>query len=298
LAACVHSIQAAGDAALVERVVIVDNASTDGSAEGLPVGLPVHVIRNDENVGFAAGCNQGATAGSAPYILFLNFDIVLRAGSLREPLAFMERPENESVGICGIALQDERGRVSPSVARFPSARAMLGHMLRLDRLGLRSFPRHFVPPEELSATQEVDQVMGAFFLVRRSVFEALSGFDERFFVFYEELDFSLRARQAGWRSVFLPAAAAMHESEVFRATPTRIYLSRRGRVLYAHKHFSRAGAVAVAAGTLMLEPLARLALAAATRSADQARTAVLSTAKLWRELPLMLTGSAAPPRPR
>ena len=180
------------------RIVVVDNASTDDSVVG--VGGSVSVIRNTVNRGFAAACNQGAAVGENPYVLFLNVDIAATDEALRAGAAVLER--EPGVAIVGVSLREADDSVQPSIAPFPSVRAMIGHALGLDRLGLPVFPTHFDPVEAHAQTRDADQVMGAFFLVRRSVFDALGGFDERFFVFYEELDFSLRVRQCGLRTVF------------------------------------------------------------------------------------------------
>ena len=98
------------------------------------------------------------------------------------------------LGIVGIQLIDSNGHVARNTARAPSAQAMIGHSLGLDRLMPSVFPTHFVSEWAHDETRNVDQVMGAFFFVRRGVFEALGGFDEQFFVYYEDLDFSVRAR--------------------------------------------------------------------------------------------------------
>lgn len=287
---CLNSLRDSGEVEVVRQIIVVDNASTDGSMNGLPSELPITVLRNNTNCGFAAACNQGAAVGTSPFILFLNVDILLEEGSLRQPLAFLEAPENADVAVCGIQLTNRSGDVQPSVARFPTPLAMVGHALGLNRLGIQAFPKHFVGVGDLRTTRTVDQVMGAFFFVRREVFEALSGFDERFFVFYEELDFSLRVRQRGWRSVYLTTARAAHDTEAERSTPLRIYLSRRGRILYAHKHFPRLAATTVAVVSLTLEPVARLVRALFEKDIGAARTAVDAAGRLWSEFPLLFSG--------
>jgi GT2 family glycosyltransferase len=102
--------------------------------------------------------------------------------------------------------------------------------------------------------------MGAFFLVRRALFERLLGFDERYFVYYEDLDFSFRALQGGWSSYFLSTARAVHRgggcSEHVKAA--RLFYSLRSRILYAYKHFPSANATGVLLATLLFEPVARL----------------------------------------
>ena len=112
-----------------------------------------------------------------------------------------------------------------------------------------TFPPPFVSEWAHDETREVDQVMGAFFFVRRSVFEALGGFDERFFVYFEDMDFAVRARERGWRSVYLATAQAFHRGQgtTERAVPRRMFYFARSRILYARKHFGTLGATSVIA---------------------------------------------------
>ncbi len=147
---------------------------------------------------------------------------------------------------------------------------MVGNSIGLDRLHASVSSRRISSPNGRTTRRaSVDQVMGAFFLVRRSVFEALGGFDERFFVYYEDLDFAVRARAHGWSSVYIATAQAFHRGQgtTEGATARRTFYFCRSRILYARKHFSMPGAFAVMAATLTLEPFARLA--AAPRSARQ-----------------------------
>jgi GT2 family glycosyltransferase len=240
---------------------VVDNASKDGSAEGLgDLRLPLIVIPNKENRGFSAACNQGAKVSGADYLLFLNPDVRLSKASLTAPLAFMEQPENQHIGIVGIRLVDNENKTSRTCARFPTARRYLYMMLGLDRLLPRRFPGHFMTEWDHEESREVNQVIGAFFLTRRSVYEALGGFDERFFVYFEDVDFSLRAQQAGWHSFYLASAQAYHKgggtSEQVRAM--RLFYFLRSRTIYGHKHFGRCSATSLTLAMLILEPLARV----------------------------------------
>lgn len=253
----------------LSRVVVIDNASTDGSADGLQdLNLPLTLICNNVNRGFAAACNQGAAGSKADYLLFLNPDTRLSEDSLAVPIAFMERPENQHIGIVGIQLIDDEGRVSRTCARFPTPGQFFAKMLGLDRLFPRVFPSHFMNEWDHRDSREVDHVMGAFFLVRRPLFEMLNGFDERFFVYLEDLDLSFRARQLGWSSFYLAAAQAYHKgggtSEQIKAK--RLFYSLRSRILYGYKHFSRVGATMLMLGTLIVEPLSRMVLGAARGS--------------------------------
>ena len=257
---------------VISRVVVVDNASRDGSAAGLhDLPLPLTVLCNPRNVGFAAACNQGAAASQADFLLFLNPDTLFLEDALTAPVQLMLSPEGRDIGICGIRLVDADGGPTTVAARFPGVRVIVGEATGLGRVLPARFPRHLLAPDETRVSRDVDQVIGAFFLMRRPLFERLGGFDERFFVYYEEVDLALRARQAGFRSHLLVTATAVHHgglsSEQVRAR--RLFYTLRSRLLYVGKHQSLAGRVLVYAVTLGIEPWVRLAHAAiATRSLD------------------------------
>ena len=159
---------------------------------------------------------------------------------------------------------------------------MIGGSIGLDRLIPSVFPPHFVTEWPHDDTHTVDQVMGAFFFVRRSVFEALGGFDESFFVYYEDMDFAIRARKRGWSSVYLSTAQAFHRGQgtTDAATERRMFYFARSRILYARKHFSARGALAVTLSTFLLEPLVRVV--ASPRSASATLRAF---GMLWKDLP-------------
>jgi GT2 family glycosyltransferase len=284
---CLASFAAlAGEHAVVARVSVVDNASSDSSCGDLETGaLPLTVIRNTENRGFAGGCNQGAAASDAEFLLFLNPDTRLMSASLDAPVHYLRAPEHKSVGIVGIQLVDGNGDVARNTVRAPSAWSMVGNTLGLDRLAPSVFPPLFATDWPHDETRDVHQVMGAFFFVRRSVFEALGGFDERFFVYYEDLDFAVRARQRSWRSVYLASAQAFHRGQgtTDAATERRMFYFSRSRILYARKHFGAFGAFAVTFTTLLLEPVARVL--ASLRSAG---TTLRAFAMLWKDLPRIL----------
>lgn len=150
------------------RVVVVDNGSTDGLVDDLnEPSLPVVLVRNEKNRGFAAACNQGAEGSEADYLLFLNPDTYLFESSLIEPLAFMEHPSSQEIGILGIQLLDSQSHVNRSCARFPTPRYFLFQMLGLDRLSRRLFPTHFMLEWDHGERRQLDHLMGAFYLIRR-----------------------------------------------------------------------------------------------------------------------------------
>lgn len=242
LRTCIASIALAG--AGMSRpieVIVVDNASTDDSVRGVDhFNLSVQLIANAANRGFAAACNQGASEAHGEYLLFLNPDTRLFGDSLTGPLDFMVRPENATIGICGIRLVDESASMSTCAARFPSLRVLSGVILGLAKPFPRMCPPHLMTSRELNASQVVDQVIGAYFLIRRDVFDRCGGFDERFFVYFEEVDLSLRAKHLGYSSYFLSEVSAFHKGGGCsgQVKAARLFYSLRSRVLYARKHYS------------------------------------------------------------
>ena len=278
----------------VGRVVVVDNASLDGSAEGLDdISLPLELIRNPTNRGFAAACNQGARGSTADYLLFLNPDTRLFGLSLTRPLQFMDQPENQRVGICGVQLVDEGGVVVRSCSRFPSPGILSARLLGLSHL----FPSRFRTQEmrewDHSESRRVDQVIGAFFLIRRTVFEELEGFDQRFFVYFEEVDLSYRAIQSGWFSFYLTDVQAFHRGNGTsdQVMAARLFYSMRSRILYVFKHFSVSAALGLTLGTLIIEPVVRLASLAGRGSVQGVLDTLKGYAMLWWAAPgLLLAG--------
>lgn len=244
---------------MLQLVVVVDNGSHGGSDQALTLtGASLRLLRNAENRGFAAACNQGATTCDSELVLFLNPDTRLHANSLAVPLAHLGEPGHAATGIAGIQLLDETGRIARSCARFPKSAHFAAQALGLDRLWPAT--AHAMLDWDHADTREVDQVIGAFFLVRRSVFDALGGFDERFFVYFEEVDLSLRARQAGWRSAFFADGQAFHRGggTTDQVKARRLFYSLRSCLLYCRKHFTRPQRWALALTTWTIEPLARV----------------------------------------
>jgi N-acetylglucosaminyl-diphospho-decaprenol L-rhamnosyltransferase len=288
LAECLESFTAVARDRVATRITVVDNASSDGSCDALRSSLPLTVIRNRENRGFAAACNQGAAGSEADFLLFLNPDTRLSSGALERPVQFLQSDANGGVGIVGVQLVDADGRVARNTARMPTPWSMIGNSLGLDRLVPSVFPPHFLSEWAHDETRAVDQVMGAFMLVRRPLFTALGGFDERFFVYFEDLDFARRAQARGFSSVYLASAQAFHRGQGTTASAIgqRTYQFCRSRILFALKYFSRGGAFLVIVATLLIEPFARAlaALAGGRSVADVAR----AFAMLWSDLPAIL----------
>lgn len=281
LRTCVRSIDRYGSG-LVKKTIVVDNGSVDGSDDCADDAPDINIVRTGINLGFGKACNLGAQQAMSDYLLFLNPDAFLYKDTLPKALGYMEDPSNAAVGICGVQLLDESGQVSRSCARFPSQWHFMAHALGIDRY----FPRlgYRMGEWDHGETRRVDHVIGAFFLVRRKLFEAMGGFDERFFVYLEDLDFSYRAYQSGWSTTYLADTRAYHAgggtSNQIKAR--RLFYSLRSRLVYVSKHFSRAEAVAVYLATLLVEPFSRLAWAGITFSLSGLMETWNGYGLLWR----------------
>ena len=198
---------AAGDAP--GDFIVVDNASTDDSLSAAKDHSAVQVIQNPKNVGYGTACNEGFRTTAAPFVCFLNPDVVPAAGSLSALAAAMaERPE---VGVLGPRLNNPDGSRYPSCRVVPSLSVAVGHAV----LGLLTPNNRFTRTYQLldgnhAVEQEVDWVSGAAMMVRREAFEQVGGFDESYFMYVEDVDLCSRLRHAGWKAVYFPEAQMMH----------------------------------------------------------------------------------------
>lgn len=289
---CLKSISGLNrDGFKLNRVVVVDNASTDNSINGLEnLALPLEIIRNSENIGFAAACNKGARNSKSDYLLFLNPDTKLFNNSLTLPLNYMQKKENEKVGICGVQLVDEKGTVQYTCARFPTLVNFISKILGLSQLFPKLFFSNYMTEWDHKENKIVDQIMGAYFLVRHSLFKELSGFDERFFVYFEDVDFSLRAYKAGWKSAFLSESKVYHRgggiSEQIKAK--RLFYSLRSRILYGYKHFRWLSATSLMLLTLFVEPWTRLVWNIIKDSNKELKETFKAYFLLWKDIPKIL----------
>lgn len=279
---------------IVGHVVVVDNASSDDSLVGVEdledAAYQLKIVRNERNRGFGFACNQGAALGCSDYILFLNPDAELYEESLSRAMAFMEHPENENVGVCGVQMIDGNKRVARSCGRFITPLMFLVMALGLDRLPMLTHFQHHMTDWNHATTRDVDHVIGAFYFIRRKLFDSLNGFDERFFVYFEDLDLSLRVRKSGRRIVYLADAQAFHAGggTSSQVKAIRLFYVLRSRIFYAFKHFSTIAAWSVVGITLFVEPLPRLLVSFLRGGVSDMRNTVSGYRMVLRALPSIL----------
>jgi N-acetylglucosaminyl-diphospho-decaprenol L-rhamnosyltransferase len=221
------------------NVIVVDNASPDAEqALGSIADLDVTVVRSGRNGGFSFGCNRGAAAGTAPYVLLLNPDAQIEPEALDALRAVLDAEPR--AGIAGPLLLEADGSVAPSQRRFPSVRTTLAQALFLHRL-LPAWDELIADPAAYEAEGSPDWVSGACLLIRRELLERVGGMDERFFLYCEDTDICAQARAAGYDVRFTPAAVCRHVGGVSGDRSSLRAVLAASRVAYARKH---AGALA------------------------------------------------------
>ena len=259
LEACLRSVEGTRENLTVD-VIVVDNGSADGSVELVREHFPrVELIANTSNRGFAAGNNQALERARGRYLFLLNSDAEVEAAALRALVSYAD--EHRQAGVIGPKLLNPDGTLQPSGGHFPTPVATVAELLGLNRLTGR--PRYGTQ-RDYDRPAEVDEVSGAAMLIRPEVIRQIGGLDEQFAWGYEDVDFCLRAKRAGWQVHYVPAARVVHQwggSQRLAPAPT-ILKAIAGRRRYFQKHYGRVAASAVISATFISHVM-RLAIFAA-----------------------------------
>ena len=244
LRACLASLQDCG-----HEVIVVDNASSDGSAAMVQESFPwVKLLEPGGNTGYAAGNNIAMAHASGAFLLTLNPDTEVPVGALDKALWILQ--EHPECGCLAPRLQGPEGEIQASVRGFPTMLGVLGAFLKLDRLFPRSVLGSYrLPAFDYSREQYAAQPMGTFLLFRRQALEALRGggedlasglrpFDESFPIFFNEVDLLRRMEDTGWKTLFTPAITILHHhgSSTKQVKKPMIWESHRSLMRYLHKH--------------------------------------------------------------
>jgi GT2 family glycosyltransferase len=284
LRACLESLRPEAPA----EVVVVDNASDDGSAAMVQAEFPeVWLLANDANRGYGAAANQALGLCEAPAVLLLNSDTRLRPGALAALAGYMaEHPE---VAVAGPRLVNPDGSLQPSTYPAPTPLHVFLEESTLGRLVGRLPPlrERYLRTWSHSRPRAVPWLLGAALALRRDAFRASGGFDPSFFMYLEEVDLCARLRAAGWQVHFVPAAEIVHTG----GASTRQY-RRQMAVQYfsslAHfyrRHYSRLRQAELA---IVVRAVVALRLARETwrlRSAGAAeRSSIEAERQAWREV--------------
>jgi GT2 family glycosyltransferase len=292
------------------EIIVVDNASSDGSPDMVLNDFrQVNLIRSNINLGFAGANNRGFAQAHGRYVVLLNSDAFLRPGALRLSLRHMDaHPE---VGLGGGRLVGRDDSWQPSARMFPS---LFNDLLMLSGLAAR-YPnsrlfgradRTWANPLEAAA---VDWLPGAYVIVRREVLERVRYFDERFFLYYEEVDLCRRIKAAGYAIWYWPDIVTVHLGGGSSKTINHLQMSgagsqltlwrMRSELLYYRKHHHACGAWCCAALETSWHRMrawrnATFASGSSEAKVQESRRVIMLMKQAWRDT---LGGTISPPRP-
>lgn len=249
-----HTVENIVPSGYLHEIIVVDNNSQDGSVELIRKNSPRAVlIENKENIGFGRANNQAAKIARGEYLVFVNPDIRIVTGAIKDMLDFMNA--HPQVGFLGPKIIWPDGKIQVSTAEFLGLGWAMGHHLYLKNILLGGTFRKALAPfrkilgkalrsylfvyEDLKDPWEVDWLSGAFLVVRRSVFEELGGFDEDYFLYFEDQDLCLRGREKGYKAYYFPSVVIEHQVGASMKKNPRALIERyRSELIFWIKHYS------------------------------------------------------------
>ncbi|MFN6514489.1 MAG: glycosyltransferase family 2 protein [Nostoc sp. CreGUA01] len=231
---CVNSIEQFIDLPSYE-IIVVDNASSDGSVELIIEKFPqVRLLRQTKNRGFGAGNNAGAKLASGEFLFFLNTDTILTSNILPHLIGLMQA--DRKIGILGPKLLNSDGSLQISVS--PALGIKGEYQARKMHLDYVNSSEQVLIEQRFQEIQEVDIVVGAAFLIRSSLFHQLGGFDENFFMYFEESDLCQRAQNQGYKIIYTPLVSLVHLKgySIQKSANAMAIEYRRSQIYYYQKH--------------------------------------------------------------
>lgn len=212
---CLATLRASDLGAYAMEVIVCDNGSSDGSCAMIREEFPeVLLIQNKKNLGFAAGNNPGIKRACGRYVLLLNTDTEVPPNTISTMIRFMDEHPDAGASTCKLLLPD--GSMDPACHRgFPTPWVSLTYVAKMEALfpKTRLFGEYHQGYKDLSVIHEVDCIVGAFFLVRRTVIDEVGLLDEEYFMYGEDIDWAYRIKQKGWKIMFNPHVAILHKKK-------------------------------------------------------------------------------------
>jgi N-acetylglucosaminyl-diphospho-decaprenol L-rhamnosyltransferase len=254
---CVRSVRADG----VDEIVVADNASSDGSDRAVGAAdANAVVLPTGGNLGFGAGANRGVAATRADYILLLNPDTLVEPGTVKVLADALDR--DPRLAVVGPRVENLDGSLYPSARTFPSLGDAVGHAF----LGFVSPSNPFTRRYRMldwdhALPRDVDWIAGTCMLLRRTAFEAVGGFDERYFMYVEDVDLCWRLWRTGWRVAYEPAGRVVHTIGVSSELHPYRMIAEHHRSLFRFSATTLTGARRVLLPLVALALMARTALA-------------------------------------
>lgn len=225
------------------EVFVVDNNSGDGTSEMvLNEFSQVRLITNQKNLGFAKANNSAIKKSLGSTILLLNPDVKITDNAIKKSFDFLK--SRNDIGIVGCKILNNDGSIQKSVRKFPD---LVSHVIILLKLhnfinNFRSIKKYYMLDFPGNKTRQVDQVMGAFYMIRRELIDQIGLLDGHFFVWYEEVDYCKRAIQAGWKTFFYAETFIKHSKgqSFSRLKPmSKQFILNRSMLYYFYKHHSK-----------------------------------------------------------
>ncbi len=259
LSECIESVfKSDFDLSLLE-IIIVDNASDDNSLENIFESENLKIIKNNTNIGFGAACNIAFNISTGKYKLLLNPDTKVYSDTIRNSVEFMDN--NSDIAVLGVRQVNFDEKTLVSCSRFPKLYNFIYDIFGLSKI----FPGIFHSAtlmldwdHEKSAF--VDQVMGAYMFIRSEILEETGLMDERFFVYYEDMDLSYRIHKIGGKIFYNSDIKIFHYGGGTSETVKdyRLFYSLRSRLTYADKYFNKISLIILFSFTLIIEPFTRI----------------------------------------
>jgi len=231
------------------EVIVVDNASVDGTADAIELRFPdVRVIRSPENLGFGRGNNLGADSAVGEALFLLNTDTIVRPGAIEKLYHALYAQERR--GVVGPFLENRDGSYQTSMTSFPSVWRTFCYYFWLDRIfpNIPFFGDGTMNHADPLVERDVDVINGAAMMIRRDLFASINGFDPEYFMYYEESDLCKRVADRGYSAHYSPSARVLHL--INQSSRSRMWwfhqMLRISRKVYARKHMNGAERVAMA----------------------------------------------------
>jgi len=242
---CLNSVQS-GLRDIEAEVIVIDNASTDGSVEMVYRKFPqTRLIANFDNRGFAAANNQGFEKARGRHVLLLNSDTIVHRDVLARSVEYLD--ENPNVGMMGCRVINGDGSTQMTCSQFPTFTNLLIQTVGANRLGGRCFKRYQMLDWDRDDERDVEVISGCYLMVRAEVIGEIGNLDEAFFCYGEETDWCRRCSEAGWRLKFAPIGEITHfgSGSTRRMNHVRDLMLTEGTVRLHRKHYGRVKAALV-----------------------------------------------------
>ncbi|MFQ5335740.1 MAG: glycosyltransferase family 2 protein, partial [Flavobacteriales bacterium] len=239
---CLRSVEKAA-AHLPCEIIVVDNASVDGSCEMVKEHFPgISIIRNTENLGFAKANNVGIRQSKGKYVLLLNPDTVIEENIFKNTVEFMD--EHPDAGGLGVQMVDGKGRFLPESKRsLPTPDVAFYKIFGLSAIfpGSKVFGKYHLGYLSKDETHAVQVLSGAFMLLRREALDKTGLLDEDFFMYGEDIDISYRLLQAGYKNYYYPKSRIIHYKgeSTKKSSINYVRMFYSAMVTFANKHFTR-----------------------------------------------------------